>query len=139
MAQEKLIEDIEKAVSWVCGESGDVVAAYLYGSVARGEEREGSDLDIALLFEHNGYGIHRLLELARKIDSQIDTDREIDVRALNGKDVVFQKSVLSDSFLMFEGDAGERMDFERRVFRRYLDMKPHIKHYYDMRSERIGA
>lgn len=85
------------------------------------------------------YDIHRLLELARKIDDRIDIDRKIDVRPLNCSNLVFQKNVLSDSIILYEGDREARMDFERNIFRRYLDMKPHIQHYYDMRSERIGA
>jgi predicted nucleotidyltransferase len=137
MDRVETIDEIEEAVSGVCSRNSGIIAGYLYGSFARGDHDEVSDIDIALLFED--YDIHKLLELARKIDNKIDSDRKIDVRALNRSDLVFQKNVLSDSIILYEGDKERRMDFERKIFRRYLDMKPHIQHYYDMRSERVGA
>lgn len=137
MNKADVLEEIKDVVSEVCGRNSDVITAYLFGSYARGDHDEVSDIDIALLFDD--YDIHRLLELARKIDDRIDIDRKIDVRPLNCSNLVFQKNVLSDSIILYEGDREARMDFERNIFRRYLDMKPHIQHYYDMRSERIGA
>ena len=53
-----------------------VVKAFLFGSVLRGEEREGSDIDIFVVFGHD----HRLVE---QLDLMIKlsrlTGREVDL------------------------------------------------------------
>ena len=43
MAREFLNEQLEKR--------GDIVAAYVYGSVARGESTEASDIDMAIIID----------------------------------------------------------------------------------------
>ncbi|MEF8836168.1 MAG: nucleotidyltransferase domain-containing protein, partial [Candidatus Thermoplasmatota archaeon] len=64
-----LVKSIKKGVSKVCKDY-DVVAAYLYGSFARGEQHQGSDVDIGIYFED--YSLKKLLEMSRKIQGEVD-------------------------------------------------------------------
>ncbi|MDY6774281.1 MAG: nucleotidyltransferase domain-containing protein [Candidatus Nanohaloarchaea archaeon] len=115
----------------------DVVAAYLYGSYARGEEHSDSDVDIAVYFRD--YSLDKLLEVGRRLQEEADVGREVDVRSLNGADLVFQRNVLKDAELLYEKDPEARARFERSVYNRYLDMKPYIQQYYGKRRERISG
>lgn len=135
MEHDEVVDRVRAAAGAVCPEY-DVVAAYLYGSYARGEEHADSDVDVAVLFEEDS--LRKLLELGRRLQAAADVDTEIDVRSLNDADLVFQRNVLRDGDLLYEGDAEERAAFERDVYNTYLDMKPHIQEYYGRRRERIA-
>lgn len=117
-------------------EEYDLAAAYLFGSFARGEEHSSSDIDIAVLFK--SFDARKLLELSRNLNEEVDLDRELDVRALNDADLVFRKNVVSEGDIIYEGDRERRMIFEEKTFKNYIDMKPHIEHYREMRSERLA-
>jgi uncharacterized protein len=65
-----------------------VKKAYLFGSYARGKEREGSDIDIALVLENmpDFFSTQRqLMKLRRKIDLRIEPHpiKERDFNSLN--------------------------------------------------------
>lgn len=105
----------------------DVVAAYLYGSYARGEEHEGSDVDVAVYFEN--YDIDKLLRVGRRMREEADVSREIDVRALNRSDPMFSFEVIREGELVYEADPAKRVDVEQAIERRYHDMKPLVEEY----------
>lgn len=50
-----LSEDDLSNIREVFGSRGDVALAHLYGSVATGAEREGSDVDIGVLFDEGKF------------------------------------------------------------------------------------
>ena len=78
----------------VFGGFPQIVAGYLFGSYARGEENPLSDLDI------------------------------VDVVSLNGKPVTFQFEALSTGSLIYDPHPEEEIEFRWSVTRRYLDIKP---------------
>jgi predicted nucleotidyltransferase len=138
MDRKLFVDDLREEVSEICAEE-EVAAAYLFGSFARGDDDEMSDVDIGLVFNQDDYSIQDLLEIGKDLSKELVTDRDLDVRALNDKDVVFQKNAIADSILLYEGNKQRRIEFEKKVFKKYNDMRPHINHYNDKRSERIGA
>ncbi|MFY9340894.1 MAG: nucleotidyltransferase domain-containing protein [Planctomycetota bacterium] len=108
-----------------------LVAAYLFGSVARGDERNDSDVDIGVVF-----GCHRQLELAdldRCADMQDELAgllrREVDVVALDAASPDLQFRVLRDGVLLFEGDREARVEFEIHVRNEYFDLLPYLTRY----------
>jgi predicted nucleotidyltransferase len=70
-----------------------VVLAYLYGSLARGKEKESSDIDIAILLKEDEYSndplsVFGIVQgLARRIERQIK--KEVDIHILNRASLSF--------------------------------------------------
>ena len=131
-----LSEQRLESVEDVLRRSDSVLAAYLYGSFARGEQREGSDIDIGLLVkEESEIGLDDLSDISRELEKL--TDREVDLRVLNGSETRFVYNTLREAELLFSVDEEARRGFEYRAMRRYLDMKPFYREYDSYVRERI--
>lgn len=104
----------------------DIVAAYLFGSLAQGRATPRSDIDIAILLTH----IPDLL--AGERDRQFElmdaierfTDRKTDVVILNTAPPLLQIEVLSNGRRLYEGNPRARIEFEVRAGQIYADLKP---------------
>jgi hypothetical protein len=111
-------------------ESGDDVAcAYLFGSVARGEEREGSDLDVAVLLTRDPprtlHGLQN--DLADALAEA--TGRKVDLVVLNCAPPDLVHRVLRDGILLLERDRSARVRFEVKARNEYYDLLPHLRRY----------
>ncbi|HEY8432016.1 MAG TPA: nucleotidyltransferase domain-containing protein [Sandaracinaceae bacterium] len=114
-----------------------VAAAWVFGSVARGDARPDSDLDIAVLLSGGqGPGDARALyALAAELERFSPSGR-VDLVVLGPQGPVFRHRVLAEGVLVHDGDPEERHEFEERTFREYLDWKP--THDIAMRSTFTG-
>ncbi|MGQ9710722.1 MAG: type VII toxin-antitoxin system MntA family adenylyltransferase antitoxin [Anaerolineae bacterium] len=102
----------------------DVIAAYLFGSLAQGRAHPRSDIDVAVLLtpmdpEAAFYRRLRLMEQLRPY-----ADREVDVIVLNLAPPLLQHQVLKYGRLLYERDKLARADFEVRAGKVYADLKP---------------
>jgi hypothetical protein len=97
-----------------------VVVAYLFGSTARGDEHERSDLDLAVLFDDHTLAEYRALwgDLHDVLGA-----RAFDLVGLNGADPVLCFDVLQDGKPIYARSAEEQNDFERRAWHRYQDTR----------------
>lgn len=102
-----------------------VVVAYLFGSRARGDFTEGSDMDFAILLSgsfKDPYDFVRLIgELATALKVE---DEKINLVVLNDADLELAYKVISEGSVVFERDVEKRVDFEVRVLKSYMDFKP---------------
>lgn len=104
----------------------DIVAAYLFGSLAQGRATSRSDVDVAVLLT-NVPGVLadewdrrlRLMDALRRF-----ADREIDVVILNNAPLVLQDQVLRYGRRLYERDRAARVDFEVRAGQAYADAAP---------------
>jgi predicted nucleotidyltransferase len=106
-----------------------VVAAWLFGSVARGRATAFSDVDFAVLLRSDApQGLDRFVLLDRLACRIADvlgvSEREVDMVALNEQGTVFQYDVLRGGRLLYDADAKARVLFVWGVLRRYLDFRP---------------
>lgn len=132
MLSEQRLESVED----VLRKSDSVLAAYLYGSFVRGEQREASDVDIGLLVkEKSEIGLDDLSDISRELEKL--TNREVDLRVLNGSETRFVYNALREAELLFSVDEEARREFEYRAMRRYLDMKPFYREYDSYVRERV--
>jgi hypothetical protein len=110
-------------------EGDALIAVYLYGSQARGEARDDSDVDLALLYLHPPA---RTLEGSPFL-LQDELERELDLRVdavvLNGAPPDLIQRVLRDGILLVDRDRSARLRFEVRALNEYFDLRPILELY----------
>lgn len=102
-----------------------VAAAWLFGSVARGQARADSDVDLAILFtgpDREGQRTDLLAQLGAQFESI--WQRPCDVVELWHQGPLFRHSVLAEGALLCDLDPERRIDFEARTTSEYLDFLP---------------
>lgn len=113
-----------------------VVLAYLFGSAARGSEREDSDLDVAVLLSSSvrraRYGEIQL-GLTTELVGLTHTN-DVDVVLLNDAPPLLAFNIVARGRL-FLGEPLERVRFEVRAIQRYIDTRP----LRAKLAERLGA
>lgn len=103
----------------------DVVAAYLFGSLAEGQATPHSDVDTAILLADASDPVavgDRQLQLMGELERF--ADREVDVVMLNTAPPILQHQVLASGRLLYERDRRARVDFEVRASQMYADLQP---------------
>ncbi|MDB4937065.1 MAG: polymerase subunit beta [Labilithrix sp.] len=105
-----------------------LVAAYLFGSQARGTASAASDVDVALLLTSAPKTLDDL-----QLDVAADLERElglpVDVVVLNHAPSDLIHRVLRDGELLVENDRSARIRFEVRARNDYFDLAP-VRHAY---------
>jgi hypothetical protein len=111
------------------GVRSDVLAAYLFGSRARGTAGDGSDVDVAVLVRGepaatlDGLGMDILVNLERDLDCRVD------LVVLNRCPWDLVHRVLRDGRLVLERDRSARIQFEVRARNQYFDTQPILQRY----------
>jgi predicted nucleotidyltransferase len=116
----------------------DVVAAYLFGSVARGRTHPASDVDVAVLLDPELPAmeqVERQLDLMAALDAM--ADRQVQITLLNRAPPVLIYQVLRDGVLLCERHPHERIAFEVHAIRIYLDLKPMLESLSERLLSRI--
>ncbi len=105
------------------------MAAYLYGSRARGTASGASDLDLALLFREAPARtlLGQPYDLEDDLRGLLGVEVQILVLDRAGPDVIHR--VLRDGVLLLDRDPGARIRFEVRARNAYFDLKPHLDRY----------
>lgn len=106
----------EAAVTAIVAAVPNVVAVYLFGSRARGDPRESSDVDLALLGTKPLDAVARF-ELQEKIAAILHCS--VDLVDLRAASTVMRVEVLRDALLLHEGEASERALFEATALAAY--------------------
>lgn len=103
-----------------------VAAAWVFGSVPRGDAREDSDLDVAVLLrDHAASAItHRrqLSELAARLEDA--ASRRIDLVVLGPHDPIIFHRVLSEGVLVYDAHPQRRIQAASAALARYFDWAP---------------
>ncbi|MBI4951831.1 MAG: nucleotidyltransferase domain-containing protein [Myxococcales bacterium] len=106
-----------------------LLAAWLFGSVARGAARERSDVDVAIL---TGRPRPRTLdELPLDLESALAArlGRPVEVVILDHAPVDLVHRVLRDGKLLLDRARAERIRFEIAARNRYFDLLPILREY----------
>jgi uncharacterized protein len=103
--------------------SQNVLFAYLFGSHARGVEVESGDIDIAVFL--NEPAVDFVFDV--KIDLYLDLTRalkrnDIDLVMMNRcKNLMLLYGIISDGYVIFDGDPATRIDYEQRLLHQAID------------------
>lgn len=110
-----------------CQRHADVIAVYLFGSVARGTEDHLSDVDLAVLLRPGipKQQMWRLEDaLAVEVSSILGTD-EVDFFVVNLVPLHAQFEIIATGRLLYSADEDVRAEFEVWVMNRYWDFEPY--------------
>lgn len=113
----------------MAGANDEVLAAYLFGSTARGDERPGSDLDIALLYRREPPRTLRGLGLDLQADLEESVQRPVQVVVLNRAPADLIQRVLRDGKILLDRDKALRLRFEVQARNEYFDLLPILRQY----------
>lgn len=95
---------------------------YIFGSYAKGNNNENSDLDIAVLLEDTYNPLDKLSLIGALID--IFRRNDIDLVILNEASPVLRHQVIKYGKLAYKEDEDIKVNFEVKVLREYMDMEP---------------
>jgi predicted nucleotidyltransferase len=107
----------------------EIVAAYLFGSVARGTSGTTSDVDVAVLLTRPpAEGLAGLpLDLEGELERLLGVPAQVVV--LNRAPVDLIHRVLRDGKLLVDRDPAVRIAFEVRARNEFFDLKPVLDQY----------
>ena len=108
---------------------GDVVAAYLFGSVTRGTARSTSDVDVAVLLATDPPRTLDGLYLGLEGELERGLGLPVELVVLNRAPGDLVHRVLRDGVLLLDRNPGARIRFEVRARNLYFDLQPFLRRY----------
>jgi predicted nucleotidyltransferase len=109
-----------------------LAAAYLFGSVARGDAGPNSDVDIGLLYVSPPPSTLEGQPFLAAAELESLLGRSVDLVVLNTAPVDLVHRVLRDSVLLFQPNPSLRIAFEIRKRNEYFDLLPILERYRRM-------
>jgi len=114
---------LKDTVSQVLRGHERILLGYLFGSIARGEAAEGSDLDLAL-YAAGPLDLEERARIAEEVGRALGFERKVDVVDLRSASPVLAAEVVRDGQRLIERDPLIRFDFEMDAIRRFEDTRP---------------
>jgi uncharacterized protein len=106
-----------------------IAAAWLFGSVARGTPRPGSDVDVGILFEEDPPQTLEGLYFDLEWEMEELLGIPVQLVVLNRASVDLIVRVLRDGKLLVERDRSKRVRFEVKSRFEYWDLEPYLRMY----------
>ena len=116
----------------------DVLAAYLFGSVARQQSNTLSDIDIAVLLRP-GLNAEAMLERQLALVGALEDaiKREVQVVILNSAPPLLAYQVIREGVLLCEQDRLARIAFAVRTMKLYFDIQPRLEFHNQVTFRQI--
>jgi predicted nucleotidyltransferase len=108
---------------------GDLVAAYLFGSVARDTARPSSDVDVAVLLARDPPATLAGLRGDLEADLERALGQPVQLVVLNRAPCDLVHRVLRDGILVLDRNPSGRIRFEVRSRNEYFDLEPFLDRY----------
>lgn len=105
-----VIHTIRIELSEIFSADDAIVAAYIFGSIAKKTDRPLSDVDIAVLLDETKSKNFSILEIVPKIEKKLG--RDVDVVVLNKAGDVLKYEVRRDGVLIYDRNPEIRKKFE---------------------------
>jgi len=107
----------------------EIIASYLYGSILHSDNFEDIDIGILTSYEFKPNDLFYESQISGLIEKELNKIikiyKPVDIRVLNEKPLRFLNSILKNSILIYSNDDLKRAQFEAKVIKEYLDIKPH--------------
>lgn len=127
MERDSVIEALQRYF----GGRTDVIAAYLFGSVARGEARPSSDVDVGVILragkpkDLDAYG--KVVDMQSDLEEALRCD--VDVVPMNQAPPDLLHRILRDGVCVRDSDTMARVAFELHARNEYFDLLPILQYY----------
>lgn len=99
----------------------DLLVVYLFGSYARGDENELSDIDLAFYFLKPDEELE--IQLYEVVSSHLETD-EITFISIRNAPLPLAYRIISEGIVIYERSKKERLEIEEKLNKLYLDFLP---------------
>ncbi|MET1159624.1 MAG: HepT-like ribonuclease domain-containing protein [Thermoprotei archaeon] len=106
----------------------DILFAYIFGSRATGRYRDKSDIDIAIYTE-KPLRWREFVELALELEDSLGI--RVDLVDLRTAPLILAYEIISNGVVIIDRNREKRVEFETRILKEYLDLKPRLEKYYD--------
>ena len=126
MDRERIAQEITRVFA---ARNENATAVYLFGSIARGEGRPNSDVDVAVLYGKPVEAGLAGLKLALAGDLEERLGRRVDLVVLDSQPPDFVHRVLRDGLLVLENNRSARIRFEVNARNEYFDVLPMLRRY----------
>jgi predicted nucleotidyltransferase len=126
-------KEIIKTISSYLLKSGEIYAAYVYGSFITG--RSFADIDLGIYMRREPENV---LEYETQLENNLEKRVKfaIDVRVLNKAPLSFLQNVIRHSLVIVDSEPNKRSDFESYVLKKYFDFARFRRRYL---SEVVNA
>ncbi|MEM0452798.1 MAG: nucleotidyltransferase domain-containing protein [Ignisphaera sp.] len=121
------LDKIRETVIRLC-EASDCIYVLLFGSRARGDVKDYSDVDIAVKFSDAENSIDKALDLMSAIEEELGVS--VDVVPLNVADTIIKYEAYSQGILLFCKDYERYIDDYVNAIDEYLDFEPIFNRFY---------
>ena len=116
--KDQISEDLSKRIIDFLSRHVDIVAIYIFGSVATAKNRSGSDIDVAIMVRGQVNGMERV-QLETSLSNILRKD--VDLIIFGEATPLLQHQILKYGDLIYERDPKERTRQEVAARREYLD------------------
>ena len=112
----------------------EIQAVYVFGSVATGKVKAGSDLDLGIVPKTPS--LHE-----RKLDILTDLARlgfcEVDLVFLDVEDIVLRFEIVKHNKVIYQTGDFDKGEYYSRILRQYFDFLPYLKVQREAMKRRI--
>jgi predicted nucleotidyltransferase len=129
-------ETVEAQLHAALAERADIAAVYLFGSVGRGDEREGSDVDVGVLYVVPPPPTLDGGPLDLEADLEVRLGRPVQLVVLNTAPADLRIRVLRAERLVVDQDRSSRIRFEVATRNEFFDLEPILIRYRAPREAR---
>ena len=112
----------------------DIIFAYIFGSYAKGNIRENSDMDIAIYLKNN---VDTSVYLDMKMKLSENIKREVDLVILNSATPLLKYEIYKNNILLFTHDKTIESKYKVKTLFEYNDIKNYLSLSYDKTIERL--
>ena len=110
----KIVEELKN----ILAEEENILFAYVFGSYAKGDFHNSSDIDIALYLKEDSFDYY--LEIVKKLQSLFD--KEIDMVILNRvKNLFLIEDIINNSVVLKDNE--KRLEYESYKWMEIVDFK----------------
>ena len=116
---EDIIDRIQYAADYLETRK-DVLFAYLFGGLSRGEPKPLSDVDIAVYLSENAKSVQVKCDIIEKLVDILNTDA-VDVIILNQSSLSLSMNVLKNNRVLVDKKPFLRHSYQSLIMRKYFD------------------
>ncbi|RLG27622.1 nucleotidyltransferase domain-containing protein [Methanosarcinales archaeon] len=112
--------NIKEQVSFFAQKHKEIIAVYLFGSIATGRNKLDSDIDIAIMVNIKVSGLTRIAWETRLSEL---TGKDVDLIIFGQSGALLRHQILKYGKLLYEKDFHDRVEQEVRARTEYLDTR----------------